>query len=455
MRTLVFGALALAACGGSTSGEARRGQVVWLKNIAGSNGDALRSVVDARDQVTVAVFNTGAVDMGGGPLGTEATRHLVLARYDSSGGHLWSKTFAGGFGTTVGLAVTGSGDVVMSLDALTSATDLGGGTLEPTAPGTSIGVGVLATFEGDSGSLVWARQLLAGTRSVVPGNLALDGSGDILAAGKARVAYDDGGNALPTPGDERIFVGKFASVDGSLVWQTDLLRSDLVGQASSVAATDDGSVYAAATYAVPDDPELAPEEQPLDPHLVAKLSDANGSIEWTQTYNFVFSGALGVAVDAGGNPVVAGDFLLADPEDDAQTTRQPLVTVVQLASLNGAPVWWTPAIGTGIEGDRVELSGVTYDDTGNVVVGGRFSGTVDFAGRTLAASSYALFVLKLDGDGNSQWVRHSGGTGDVTVGPVVTDRGANIVASGMFQAQAGEGEAQSAANEVFVLKLSP
>ena len=122
--------------------------------------------------------------------------------------------------------------------------------------------------------------------------------------------------------------------------------------------------------------------------------DANGTHLWSQRFGSAGSD-LGedVAVDSSGSVFVTGAF--PDTVDfgggDLTSAGSFDIFVVQLGA-GGAHLWSQRFGGFSSETGLA----VTADSAGNVVVGGHFSGTVDFGGGPLtSAGGTDVFLIKL------------------------------------------------------------
>src|SRR5512134_278321 len=93
---------------------------------------------------------------------------------------------------------------------------------------------------------------------------------------------------------------------------------------------------------------------------------------------------------------------------------------------------WSQRFGS--TGNDYGLS-VAVDGMGNVVVAGRFSGTVDFGGGNLvsALGSPDIFVAKYNAAGVHQWSRRFGDTLDDYGQSVAVDASANVFVTGYFR----------------------
>jgi hypothetical protein len=82
-------------------------------------------------------------------------------------------------------------------------------------------------------------------------------------------------------------------------------------------------------------------------------------------------------------------------------------------------------------GDNAAPRAVAVDASGNVVVAGTFNATMAFGGPTLSTTADdAMFVAKLDPDGNHLWSSAFGTTDDSFVWDVAVDGGGNVAITG-------------------------
>ncbi|MDI1483576.1 hypothetical protein [Polyangium sp. y55x31] len=101
---------------------------------------------------------------------------------------------------------------------------------------------------------------------------------------------------------------------------------------------------------------------------------------------------------------------------------------------------------------------VAVDTTGNVLLSGRFQGTVDLGGGPLTASLQDAFVTKLSPDGNHLWTRQGVSTGGAVPWAIATDALGNVVVTGGFTGTLdfGGGPVTSKGlGDVFLVKLGP
>lgn len=94
---------------------------------------------------------------------------------------------------------------------------------------------------------------------------------------------------------------------------------------------------------------------------------------------------------------------------------------------------WALAIGSSVTTTNEEALAVETDDTGNVFIGGFFSGASVFDGTNTANGSGLgndAFLIKLDASGNSKWVKAFGFSGNQSINDIEIQPNGNIVIAG-------------------------
>jgi len=104
------------------------GNHLWSQIFPGSENQGASCVsVDSDDNIILAGSMAGDVDFGGGTLYSVGGAEMFLAKFDSGGGHVWSQNF-GGADVDLKVAVDPSDNVIFVGDFESSA-DFGGGVL--------------------------------------------------------------------------------------------------------------------------------------------------------------------------------------------------------------------------------------------------------------------------------------------------------------------------------------
>ncbi|MED5293827.1 MAG: SBBP repeat-containing protein, partial [Actinomycetota bacterium] len=183
-------------------------------------------------------------------------------------------------------------------------------------------------------------------------------------------------------------------------------------------------------------------------------NDTNyGSITFGGTNH---DGSYEVAVDGAGNVYTTGYFRntvdFGAGNVTAVGSSDAFVTKLNSA---GAHQWTTTFGGTG---DDVGF-GVAVDGSGNVHLTGRFAGTVDFgAGNVTAAHTQDAFVTKLNSAGAHQWTTTFSGVDSTAVGfEVAVDGSGNVHIGGYFTGTVNFGAGNVTAvgsSDAFVTKLN-
>lgn len=181
---------------------------------------------------------------------------------------------------------------------------------------------------------------------------------------------------------------------------------------------------------------------------------ADGSFQWARGMGG--AGPIGtsyekvenVAVDAQGNPHVIGLFQDGgfDPGDGSSITANGWFDVfISKFDANGTFVWSRQVGGTGPDRGY----DIVVAESGDVVAGGFFNGTVDFDPSPTAAVTLTSrgpnaaqdgsgdgFLLRLDADGHFDSVRQYGGTGRDVINSMALDGPADILLTGAFESTA-------------------
>src|SRR5439155_6570795 len=90
------------------------GNWMWFKQVANAFANAV--AVDGSGNVLVTGYYSGTVNFGGGSLSsTNGGTDIFVAKYSSSGGYLWAKSYGGtGIDMAKAIAVDGSGNAVVT-----------------------------------------------------------------------------------------------------------------------------------------------------------------------------------------------------------------------------------------------------------------------------------------------------------------------------------------------------
>lgn len=315
---------------------------------------------------------------------------------------------------------------------------------------------------GTPGEALWVQQL--GGVDVDNGEaIALDSNGDLIVAGTFRQAIT-AGVALTSQGSSDGYVVKLAGSTGTVIWARRFggLGADRI---SGVAVDSSGNVYVSGTFeSVVDFGGGTVSATGGIAAFVLKL-DANGGFGWVRKVDGSdFSDRRIVIATNGTSVVMAGSYFGSIAIDATALTSTATSTdmfVLSVAASTGATTWIKSLGGTSYDLPR----GIALDGSGDVILTGKFSGTVNFGGGPLVAPDSVIangFLLRLAGATGAHLLsKRFGSARGATGAGVVSDPGGNILVTGDFLEAIDLGCAvslsasQSGIQDVFLAKYTP
>ena len=334
----------------------------------GANADCQSGVCDAGKCVDFLVW----AERFGGMSGTDRTSLLGLGVDDTGNAVLGAKfTGEASFG---GLLYTGGGDAFARDDP--------------------------------DGHHIWDAEFDAAPLV----GLAADSTGDFVAVGVCGAQGVDFGNSasLPAAFSGATFVVWFngsnvatqiqnypATLSSDLLGATMLMTSD--GHLGRIALAPGANDALIGAYNAQGPYQLGSYAVATGDLLVADISQANSSVSWASTVSDQ-GGVAGVAFGPS-SAVVAGRYSgTADFGSGSLPTATPSgAFVAAFDSLSGKNSW-----AKGFPGAAPPAT-LAVDATGNTVLLGQFTGTVDFGAGMLTSTGTSLFVAKLDPTGAALW----------------------------------------------------
>ncbi len=208
----------------------------------------------------------------------------------------------------------------------------------------------------------------------------------------------------------------------------------------------------------PTKPTPQPDKKPPPPpraELPADPGDHSGKHVWSQSLGSMQRDeGRAIAVDKSGNIAVVGIF--SGPIDFGSGTAVTPTTTdafVAVFAADGKHKW---SLGIGGEGSDIG-SLVTFDNAGNVIVGGWYSKTMT-VGETVLKSLGAddMFIAKFDPAGTLMWIKSIGAENIELVQSIAATKDNALIATGEFRAEVmfGATKLKSAGNaDIFLLKL--
>lgn len=343
-------------------------------------------------------------------------------------------------------------------------------------PGSGGEDGLLVRFTAD-GQAVWVNRIAGpGNERILA--ITSDASGNVFATGYFESTAGVSGTFIDSKGGKDMYLAKYSQA-GLLLWVRSLgSRGDDMG--TGVSCDAQGNVFLTATYAdsirfIANTNDTIRYASAGGKDIVILKYDENGKITGHTrgggasddissdivvhptglAFTATFSGKTGFAIDSivskgesdillgnislntfqplwlmgiGGTQTETADDIDIDPQGSLYVTGTTNgdVTIGQqtLNALGGTDgilakvspvkvVEWAQLIG-GSGNDN--CTGVSIDNTGNVMTTGIFSGTVSFGNNALTTRGGTdVYVAKMNAIGNAQWVKQAGSTSDDNV----------------------------------------
>ncbi|MBD2075896.1 DUF4347 domain-containing protein [Phormidium sp. FACHB-592] len=460
------------------------GNLAWAKRIGGTGDDQTTGIsVDSSGNVyTTGVFR-GTVDFDPGTGTTNLIGaggdDIFISKLNADGSLVWAKRIGGtGDDQATGISVDGSGNV-HTTGFFSGTVDFNPGTgttnLAVVGPGSDIFISKLDT----NGNFAWAKRTGNGGIDRATG-ISVDSSGNVYTAGffSGTVDFDPGTGTTYLESDDfdDIFVSKL-DINGNYVWAKSMGGKD-PERATGISVDGSGNVHTTGFFfdAADFDPgtgifKLVTGGTDAPNIFLSKLDAAGNFVRAQQFTDGTLSSSSKTATDGAGNVYTVGAFngtvdfdpgvgvftLTSAGSIDVSGGRTDIF--VSKSDARGNLIWAKSMGGTASEA----ANGISVDGSGNVYVIGSFAGIADFDPgtgttnlTTSGSYSYAVFVSKLDGNGNFVWAKSMDGSGN----GISVDGGGNVYTTGTFigtvdfDPGAGTANLTSAgSNDIFVSKL--
>jgi hypothetical protein len=220
------------------------GSFLWSKRIGGASDEVVMSL--AADPTTgefvTGGYFAGSVDFGAGAVSSAGGNDAFVAKYDSSGGHVWSKRWgADSEDKAYGVALDRLGNVAVT-GMFNNNVDFGGGPI--TNVGGAGSSDIFLVKLSPAGLHSWSKGFGSSLAANQYGySVAFDDADSVLLTGlivalTAPYTIDFGGGPFTGDGYSNAYIAKFGS-DGSHTWSKRYLGGG--GHASGIEIAADGA----------------------------------------------------------------------------------------------------------------------------------------------------------------------------------------------------------------------
>ena len=379
---------------------------------------------------------------------TASSEVLVEVSNVQPAGGTWAARFGGvGYDEGQAVALDASGNMVIA-GSFREVVDFGGGILI-SAGGSDLFV---AKFS-PSGVHLWSRRF-GGPGNEMVTSIALDASGNVFLGGSFSGTANFGGSNMVSAGDKDAFVAKYSS-QCSHIWSQGFGESS-TDRVNSLTVDDRGNVIVTGFFRGVYTPMTIGNSSLYSwsqaDTFLAKFTPAGAGLWATNFYNGSRDSGNAVAVDSNDNILLAGDFesfidfgggqfnspggYLAKFSPDGQFLR-------------------ARACGTNYP---ASISGLVLDSNGDVVIAGSFHDRTDLGNGTVFGTSYNsdMFLAKYSlTDFSYRWATVVVGNATVGAASIAVDGQNDIVLTGSFTGtvQFG-GDSVSATSDGYLAKFS-
>jgi hypothetical protein len=260
--------------------------------------------------------------------------------------------------------------------------------------------------------------------------VAVDADGNVFIIGDFTGTVNFGGGPLTSAGAFDIFIAKF-SASGAYLWSRSFGDADDDQYGIDVAVDQAGSVIATGYFAGTVDFGGGPLTSTGGSDIYLAKFGSNGEYLWSRRFGDAGDQeGNSVAVDASGNVLLAGGFS-GSVDFGGGVLASAGQEDICIAKFTAAGAHlWSKAFG---DATSQKATSGAIDVSGNPVITGYFEGTVDFGGGPLtSAGGNDIFLAELNPSGAHLWSKRFGGAGDQNSLSVATDAERNAIITGAF-----------------------
>jgi len=407
----------------------------WATTASGTLDEQSYSIVsDAAGNVYIAGnFSSPGLTLGNITLTNTFSpqNQIFVAKYNAAGNVVWANNFGGAdYDVARDVATDAEGNVYVTGSYRSDSITFGTTTL------TQAGGGDMFLSKLDSlGNVLWATG--AGAANYDEGiSLTAAANGDIIVAGYFRSFNITFGTTQLNNGGQNTYLDAFVvkyNAAGNVVWakrfggSTDELPAD-------IAADRHGNVFVTGSF---DSQQLIFGTDTLwcwgqEEDMFLVKYDSTGNVSWVKSAGGqYYDKGWGIAADSSGNAILTGYFnshiLAFDTFTFTYNMPAPKMFVVKYAA-DGSVLWAkgnTSGYGFG--------KALITDADENIYVAGNCLGATHLVfgnDSAISAGDYDKVVMKLDAQGNTEWMLKAGGAGRDEANAIALGNNGSVYISG-------------------------
>jgi hypothetical protein len=258
----------------------------WAKAFGSTGRDVFHGLALTSNGDVVAVGSIeGSVSFGGPSLPNKGERDAAVARFDSTGKHIWSKSFGGTSTDDIAAVAADEMGNIYLVGSFVGSIDIDGLTL------TSMGSNdaFLAKLDGATGDRVWALRFgaLEGGFELERAIAVSADSTRVSIVGEFFGTANFGGANVTHSGAGDVFAAVYSTADGSHLWSRGFGGTG-IDEASGVAFDANDGVVISGKYVGPASfggPQpLTSNNSILGDVFVARYTASNGAFVWANGY---------------------------------------------------------------------------------------------------------------------------------------------------------------------------
>jgi hypothetical protein len=386
-------------------------QAIWAKRFLSTEIAVTGGVdVDPSGNIVLTGVFLGTLTLDGqAPLTSVGSGDAFLAKFDSTGKHIWSKSFGNSTfsQSAIAVATSAAGDIAVT-GRMEGSLNFGGSTLV-TVGETDVFV---AKFDA-AGNHVWSKRFGDASSQQALG-MAFDSAGNVLVTGQFYGSIDFGNGPLSNPDgvNTDLFVAKLASSTGMSLWSKqfgDPNASEGFGLGSLIATDSNDNVILAGGFSTTISfGGAAPLVSQGGPDVYVAKLDALGDHIWSKRYGDVAGQvARSLSITKSNEILIAGGY--GGTINFGTDLTAPMgTTSLFLAKIDasGASVW-----GRGFNSVVMPWIDVSPDDDIALAATCASAG-LDLGGGDLGVPGSGLCIAKYDPTGNHLWSRMLPGSAD-------------------------------------------